>query len=138
MKNSFGLFFILLFCACSEPMDPYEAYNHGSYKTAIKGFNVLAEQNDPVALTHLGVIYQIGLGAERDLNKSIKYYEEAASLGYAPAQYNLGLLYRSGLGVKQDYSAAYRWFSLAAEQGHSKAKAAEDLLVTELKVTFPQ
>jgi TPR repeat protein len=130
------LLFILLLTAfsCGKPVDPFEAYNNGDYKTAIEGLTLLAEQGDVKALTYLGVIYHVGLKVDRDLKKSFSLYEEAAKKGYAPAQYNLGLLYQSGLGTKQDYASAYHYFNLAAKQEHLKAKLAAETLLVELRV----
>jgi TPR repeat protein len=136
MIRSYCLIPVLLFliCACNKSDDPFQAYLAGDYKSAIKGFSILAKENNPVALTHLGVIYHMGLGTNRDLKKAFKYYMQAAEQGYAPAQYNIGLLYQSGLGTKQDYEAAYEYFNLAAKQDHHKARLAAEALVVDLKV----
>lgn len=139
MKFDLTIFFILLvtLCACKQTTDPFEAYQNGDYETAIDGLLSLSAKGNLSAMTHLGVMYQVGLGVEKDLVKAVNYYQQAASLGFSAAQYNLGLLYQSGLGVKQDYTIAYELFTRAADQGHRKAKAAADVLLTELKVTFP-
>ena len=119
-----GIFIIMaagLF-ACSKSSDPYAAYKNGDFDTARKGFISLAERGDLNALTHLGVIYQIGLDTEKNYAMAAKYYEEAASKGNAPAQYNLGLMHYEGIGMAKDHKKAFKWLSLAAEQEHSKAK----------------
>lgn len=136
MRRNYGFFFILFLslCACSNSTDPFKAYQQGDYKTAIKGLTVLSSQGDTDALTHLGVIYHMGLGTEKDLEKAFTYYEQAAKQNHAPAQYNLGLLYQSGLGTKQDYSTAYHYFTLAAKQEHHKAKLAAEILLIKLRV----
>jgi len=91
---------------------------------------ILARQGDPKALTHLGVMYQLGLGVEKDMMKAVSFYQAAADKGYAPGQYNMGLLLYEGKAVKQDYKRAYEMFEKAAKQGHVKAKnRAEDMVV---------
>lgn len=136
MRHNYYLFIILFFtvCACSKSSAPFEAFQKGDYKTAIKGFTVLSEQGDAAALTHLGVIYHMGLGVDRDMKKTFMYYEQAAKQNHAPAQYNLGLLYQSGPGTEQNYPTACKYFSLAADQGHHKAKLAAEILIVELRV----
>lgn len=136
MRRSYNLVLLLLLtlCACSNATDPFEAYQKGNYKTAIKGLSRLADKGNANALTHLGVIYHMGLDVDRDLEKSFMYYQQAAKQNYAPAQYNLGLMHQSGLGTKQDYETAYKYFLLAADQDHHKAKLAAEILIIELRV----
>lgn len=124
-------FLLVLFnSSCSNYEDPYDAYNQGDYATAKTQLSILAKQGDAKALTHLGVMYQLGLGVKKDMSKAVSYYEIAADKGYAPGQYNMGLLLYEGKAVKQDYKKAYEMFEKAARQGHSKAKnRAEDMLV---------
>jgi TPR repeat protein len=43
-------------------------------------------------------------------------YRQAASQGYAPAQYELGQLLYDGIVVKKDYKEAFKWFDKAARQ----------------------
>lgn len=136
MDRSSCLLFILFLSvyACSKSPDPFEAYRQGDYKAAIKGFTVLSNQDNFDAMTHMGVIYHMGLGTDRDLKKAFIYYKQAADQNHAPAQYNLGLLYQAGLGIEQNYAIAYKYFSLAAKQNHHKAKLAAEILLIELRV----
>lgn len=120
--------------SCSHNEDPYEAYRKGNYAAAINGFTLLAEQGDLNALTHLGVMYQLGFGVDKDITKAIRFYKAAAEKGDAPGQYNLGLMYYEGVGVKQDYKKAYEMFKKAAKQNHSKAQSRVDNIISEIKI----
>lgn len=85
-------------------------------------------------MTYLGVMYQLGLGVEKDITKAVNYYKAATDKAYAPGQYNLGLLYYSGVGVKQNYEKAYNLFKKAAQQKHSKAQSRVDDMIIDVKI----
>jgi len=42
------------------------------------------------------VFYERGKGVEQDYSKAIQFYQKAADMDYANAQYNLGVLYDTG------------------------------------------
>lgn len=56
-----------------------------------------------------------------DLSEALKWYERAAELGFAPAQYRTGNFYEKGFGAERDFSTAKTWYQLAAEQGNASA-----------------
>ena len=49
---------------------------------------------------------------------AVKQLQEAAALGYPPAQLQLGELYKTGQGVNQDLGQARVWFRRAAKGGN--------------------
>lgn len=49
---------------------------------------------------------------------------QAASGGYADAQYAMGERYRHGTGVAKNWLEACRWYQMAAEQDHAQAQCA--------------
>lgn len=80
-----------------------------------------------------------GQGVLRDLRTAIRWYEQAAEAGKAPAQARLAGIYAAGLGVPadrqksqddagampyvpRDRAKARHWAKLAAEQGHAEAQ----------------
>jgi hypothetical protein len=69
----------------------------------------------------LGVMYYQGLGVEQSYERAKEYYEQAAQLGYAKAQYSLGRMYATGKGVKQSFSMAKEMYELAVQQEHVDA-----------------
>ena len=53
----------------------------------------------------------------------MKWYEMAATQGYAKAQTNLGIMHGNGRGVPQDYTVARQWYEKAAAVGQAEAMA---------------
>jgi TPR repeat protein len=74
-------------------------------------------------MSNLGVMYDNGLGVEQSYEKAFEYYEQAAQLGHAQAQYNLGCCYANGEGVEQNMAAAKEWVEKSAAQGNENAIA---------------
>tara|TARA_A100001015_G_scaffold150495_1_gene166890 strand:+ start:1520 stop:2485 length:966 start_codon:yes stop_codon:yes gene_type:complete len=83
-------------------------------------------------MNNLGLIYDKGLGVEKNDNKAVKCFAIAAKQGYSKsrknlerlaekgnsnAQNTLGRMYENGFGVDQDDGIAMHWFEKAAEQG---------------------
>jgi len=71
--------------------------------------------------------YQKGLHYYKDKNyqKALPLFEEAAKHNYASAEEKLGYMYGNGWGVPQHTNKAVYWFKKAANQGN---EAAEDNL----------
>lgn len=118
MIKSILIIFALSTTACSEKVDPFEAYANGDYEAAKTQLLPLVKGGDLNAMTHLAAIHQI----DQKYDEAIKLYTIAAKKNYAPAQYNLGVMTHQGVGIKRNVSEAYGWLNLAAEQGHSKAQ----------------
>ncbi|MFQ5672316.1 MAG: tetratricopeptide repeat protein, partial [Nitrospinales bacterium] len=67
------------------------------YKQAVR-----ENPNDAEAQNALGLMYELGLGVQKDYQQAVKWYRLAAEQGVAWAQFNLGLMYHEGQGVQQD------------------------------------
>ncbi len=104
--------------ACTDYEAGEEAYQRGDYATALTEFRPLAQQGDPRAQYHLGVIYSNAQGVAQDYAEALYWYRLAAEQGYADAQYNLGGMYLDA----RDYAEAGRWYRQAAEQGDVRAQ----------------
>jgi uncharacterized protein len=73
-------------------------------------------------MCNLGVMYGNGQGVEQSYKKAFEYFEQAAHLGYADAQFHLGVMYSNGLGVERvDIAKAKEWWTKAAAQRHENA-----------------
>lgn len=120
----------LLMClsACSEPVDPYEAYENQKFEMAKEMLEPKVAEGNPKAMTYLAAIYQI----EREYSLAELLYLQAARKNYAPAQYNLGMLLHEGVEVDKNTEQAYGWLNLAAHQGHAKASEALTRLGSEI------
>jgi TPR repeat protein len=77
---------------------------------------------DPAAETALASCYDLGLHVKADGKESMRWLNEAASQGYAPAEYELGRVYLYGRGVPADYAKALLWERKAAEQADPRAQ----------------
>lgn len=80
-----------------------------------------AQAGDAIAQTELGYRYHTGEGVERDFDRAIHWYRQAAAQGQPDAQYNLGVAHAFGEGLEPDPARAAEWYQQAAEQGHSVA-----------------
>jgi uncharacterized protein len=81
-----------------------------------------AAEKDPAAQTALASCYDLGQHVQPNGKESIRLLTEAASQGYAPAEYELGRIYLYGRGIPADYAQALIWERKAAEQGDPRAQ----------------
>jgi localization factor PodJL len=82
-----------------------------------------AVEGDPKALFVIGDML-MGDGPSApgsDMQAAVNWFEMAAEMGFAPAQYRTGNAYEKGFGVERDLKAAMTWYQLAAEQGNVSA-----------------
>ncbi|HVJ43793.1 MAG TPA: tetratricopeptide repeat protein [Dongiaceae bacterium] len=98
------------------------AFFAGDYATAKRLWEKLAQDNDPAAITNLGIMYEKGIGVKQDVKNAEALYLRAANLGYAQGQFDLANLYYNGNGIKQDFKQAGRWYMAAAMSGHLRSQ----------------
>ena len=134
----FPIVILLLFLslACSQSNDPKHYFDKGQYKKALILWKPLANSGNLVSQNYLGIHYYLGLGVEKNLELAKKWYEKAASQGFADAQYNLGVMYMNGELVEQNFLTASMWFYAASENGNENAKKRIDGLLNDDKL-FP-
>lgn len=90
-----------------------------NYKEALKWFKEAAKQNVVEAMFTLGIMYEQGIGINKDEDKAFHHYLKSAQGGYEDAQYRMGSIYLDGLlGVEKNISKAVEWFEKAAESHH--------------------
>ena len=94
-------------------------------KKAIDLFRAAAERGHPGAMCEIGNWY---LRASGKIEDAVPYYEAAANLGLARAQFNLGAIYWNGQGVKHDTEKAFIWMKRAAANGHKEATATLEMM----------
>ncbi|EJK47895.1 hypothetical protein THAOC_33352, partial [Thalassiosira oceanica] len=81
------------------------------------------KKKDPAATYHLGGYYCHGrLGLQKDMQKAVELWTEAAELGWIEALYNLGIAYESGEGVEKNRAKAAEFYKKAAMQGHVQSR----------------
>ena len=86
------------------------------YKNAAQWFEKSAAKGVAPAQYRLGVLYERGLGVERDTAQARQWYQRAADRGNARAMHNLAVLLADG-GGKPEYADAAIWFRKASELG---------------------
>ena len=74
-------------------------------------------KKDPAAINALGGKYCHGKGIQKDTQRAVGLWEEAAELGSIDALYNLGFAHGQGVGVQQDEAKAAEFWAKAAMQG---------------------
>ncbi|MBM3585432.1 MAG: sel1 repeat family protein [Alphaproteobacteria bacterium] len=75
---------------------------------AVRGIDAPRKVVSPVRSAIWGVLYEDGLGLERDPAQAAIWYHRAAEQGNALAQHNLAMLYGAGRGVPEDDDEATR------------------------------
>ena len=92
------------------------AMKQGDYPAAFKEWVKSAADGHLRAQYNLGVLYENGLGVEKNPTQAAKWYIVSAEGNYAPAQYNLAVLYYYGSGVPHSKTSALKWYMKAALQ----------------------
>ena len=87
------------------------------FEKFVKWANQLGNSADPETMCNLGWCYRQGCGVDKDTNRAIQLFKEAASRGHARAQYNLGWSYATGSGVPISAEKAAEWFIKSANNG---------------------
>lgn len=89
---------------------------------AIEWLETAAENGVPDATFQLARIYLAGDIVERDHDRGMRLYLEAAEKGSIDAQLKVGELYRRGRGsLERNTNKAVHWYRLAADRGDSVA-----------------
>ena len=81
----------------------------------------LAKQGHIFEQNQMGVVSMLAVGPGYDPSQALKWFEQAARKGYAPAQVNLAVMYINGWGTPPNYGAAWQWLHEAANQGYARA-----------------
>lgn len=95
---------------------------HGRFQKAHAHLQKLALTKHPKALTLLGLLYEYGVGCEKNVEKALQCYEAAAESGLAEAQYELGRLRLSGEASVHDPIKAAKALTAAADSGMASAQ----------------
>ena len=74
-----------------------------------------AAQNNAVAQTNIGTLYEDGHGVQQDYKQAMEWYLKAAAQKHIFAQYFIAKLYNDGLGVKKNKNEAEKWNKRAAD-----------------------
>lgn len=110
----------------AAPSDAFHEVHHHiikrKFKLAAEKARVMAANGHPKAQTVLGMLYQNGLGVEKDIKVALYWLEKAAAQGLREAESYLGHLYLEGKFVEKDWDKAEHWLLKAAKQGQREAQ----------------
>lgn len=81
----------------------------------------LAKQDDIESQYEMGLMYELGLGVDKDLEQAFAWYEKSANQEHAKSQYNLAIFFALGKGVEKDIIQSKYWIRRANENGYSSA-----------------
>ena len=99
-----------------------EDYRSGNYIQALNLFYVLAKKDDVRSQYNVALIYENGLGVQKDLPQAKLWYERAAKQGNASAQYNLAQMYHeAGQKDVHAYEKAKYWYDKSVNAGVKEA-----------------
>lgn len=93
------------------------AYQANNLPLAYKEFLTAAEEGHSDSQFNVALMYEQGLGVDKDEKEAVLWYGKSASQGNAAAQFNLGVLYENGRGTAIDYERANEWYRKASVQG---------------------
>lgn len=88
----------------------------------IEAIKKMAEQGNARAMNNLGLLYERGLGVEKDYQKAFGWYQKAADKGFVAAIYKIGYSYEHGLGTKKNLKEAESWYSKVVDNGNHRAE----------------
>jgi uncharacterized protein len=88
------------------------------YADNIEDLQELSDRGDAKGLYELGVLYNIGVGVQKNKSKAESYFLKASEKGHPGAQYQLGLI----LKEKGNIDAAVYWLEKAANNKDIKAQ----------------
>ncbi len=105
----------------------YEKYMFGKdtridHEKALTYCRQAASNKHERAMMVLAGIYEKGIIAKADPEKSFYWYHEAALLGNDNARYNVAEMYTLGKGITQNIARAIRWYLKAANNGLKAAQ----------------
>jgi TPR repeat protein len=108
----------------NKKLDSASAYlQKHKYHRAFKQLHKLAKQGHPTAQHIIGVMYENGIGVEKNLSKAVAYYEKSAMQDFGDAQCTLGRMYQQGNAVVvKDAEKARDWLTKAAERNTPEAE----------------
>ncbi len=109
-------------CPSEFAIQGMKMFSENKFEEAFVNFTIAAEQGHTQSQYLLGVCYEKGHGAPRNMMMAARNYRKAAESGHPEAQARLGELLYDGYYVAGDYGEAVRFFRLAADKGNRDAQ----------------
>lgn len=93
------------------------AYQANDLPLAYKEFRESADEGHADSQFNVALMFEKGLGVEKDEKEAVVWYGKSAAQGNSLAQFNLGVMYENGRGSKVDFEKANEWYRKASVQG---------------------
>ena len=93
------------------------AFEANNLPLAYKEFRKAADAGDVGSQYNVALMFEQGIGVEKDEKQAVAWYEKAANQGSSAAQFNLGVMYENGRGTEVDFAKAREWYRKASVQG---------------------
>jgi TPR repeat protein len=97
------------------------AYQADNLPLAYKEFRDSAEKGHADSQFNVALMFEKGIGVDKDERQAVEWYRKSALAGNAAAQFNLGVLYENGRGTTVDFAKANEWYRKASVQGDALA-----------------
>jgi TPR repeat protein len=110
--------------AAPRPSAPncLNSYSDKDYPAALLACTREANAGNQQAQRNLGVIYDQGLGVNKDPAQAALWFRKAADTGNRDATFQLAAMYETGRGVPQDQKKAIDWYRKAALLGDADSQ----------------
>lgn len=92
---------------------------HQNYQEALNWYETSANLGNSNACVHLGYMLLFGLGTEKDLNRSLEYFERAVDAGNYDGYAGLGRYYLVNSDLPDAAANAYANIQAAEQQGNA-------------------
>jgi len=102
--------------------DGMTAFENAEYEEALRLWLPLATEGHAMAQLQIGMLYDTGLGVDRNLTEAVAWYRKAAEQNLPEALNALAFMYRHGNGVPRDEAEAVKWYRKAADRGVGTAQ----------------
>ncbi len=97
------------------------AYEANDLPLANREFLAAAKEGHADSQYNLALMYEHGIGVDKNEKEAIVWYGKSAALGNAAAQFNLGVFYENGRGTEVDFAKANECYRKASVQGDALA-----------------
>ncbi len=116
-----------------------QAFDQGNYSEAFKIWTHAAEGGHSQAQFNLAVMFEQGIGIEKNLTKAFFWYSKSASQGDIDAQANVASMFESGRGVEKNLNDARKWYA-RVENNPSNVASSQELkqIAKEKLQTLPK
>lgn len=98
----------------------YAEFKMGHHEMALHMWSNVKQAAEAEAAFNIGILYEQGLGVEKDIAEALRYYQQAAEGGSRAGAYQAGLIYLNHPDYG-DRAAAEKWLSIAALDGDEDA-----------------